>query len=78
MIRLSALLGIRVVTETGTSVGRVEEIHVDSNGVVTTLDLGARAWLEREGASERPKRITWDKVKELAPKQIVLRETGRK
>jgi sporulation protein YlmC with PRC-barrel domain len=77
VIRVSSLLGKKVVAADGRKLGRVEEIHVDERGTVTMLDLGARGWLEREGANERPKRITWDKVEELGPKQIVLRETGR-
>ena len=77
MIRISSLLGMRVVTEDGVKVGRIEEIHTDDKGVVTALILGARGWLEREGGRSSQKRIAWDRVKELNRKQIVVRGTGR-
>jgi sporulation protein YlmC with PRC-barrel domain len=65
------LQGKRVVTEDGTRIGRVAEIHT-ANGEVTALIVGRGAWLQRFWTTERGRRIPWDQVRQVGDREIVV------
>jgi sporulation protein YlmC with PRC-barrel domain len=74
-MRLSDLRDKKVVDASGKTLGRVHEVHCDG-GRVTALKTGAGGLIERLTDKSKGRRIAWECVVSVGPKQIVV-ELGR-
>ena len=82
-IRIGDLVGSRVVTAKGTTLGRVAEVRAtrQSPHRVTALELGPQGWLRRLhvaalgiiGGSGEPHGILWEAVDRFEHGTIVLK-----
>lgn len=72
MIRLSAIIGLPVVTTAGQRLGHVEEVHVGDEGAVTMFALGGRGWLEREASMGKPGLLAWERVQTIGTKRLTV------
>lgn len=82
-IRIGDLIGSRVVTAEGQTIGRVAEVRATRQPPhrVTELDLGPTGWLERlnvtalvgRGRAGDPQRLPWDAVARFEGGVIVLK-----
>lgn len=72
-MKSSDLQGRPVRTESGERLGRVGEIHT-AGGVVTALTCGGGGFLQRFVASRRGRRVDWDRVLRVTPREIVVRD----
>jgi sporulation protein YlmC with PRC-barrel domain len=70
MIRVSELVGKPVRTESGEKLGRVHEIRVDGNRV-DALICGSRGFLQRMGPARAGRRVKWQRVRRVTPREIV-------
>ena len=71
MIRLTDLRTKKIVTLDGKSFGRVHEVHCDG-GRVTALMSGPGSFIERLTAKKKGRRIPWECVVRVEPKQVVV------
>jgi sporulation protein YlmC with PRC-barrel domain len=68
---LSDLRDKKVRTLDGETLGRVHEVHCD-NGRISALTCGPGSFLERLTAKKHGRRIPWECVKRVEPKQVVV------
>ena len=71
VMRLSQLRDAKVKTLDGETLGRVHEVHVE-RGRVTALTCGAGSFIERLTAKKHGRRIPWECVVKIGPKEIVV------
>jgi len=71
VMRLTDLRDKKVVTLDGETLGRVHEVHCD-NERVTALMSGPGSFIERLTAKKKGRRIPWDCVVRVEPKQVVV------
>src|SRR5438270_12921453 len=71
VMRLSDFCDVRVKTLDGGTLGRVHEVHVE-RGRVTALACGAGSFIERLTAKKHGRRIPWECVVKIGPKEIVV------
>ena len=70
-MRLTDLRTKKIVTLDGKSFGRVHEVHCDG-GRVTALMSGPGSFIERLTAKKKGRRIPWECVVRVEPKQVVV------
>ena len=70
-MRLSDLRDKKIKTLDGETLGRVHEVHCDG-GRVTALKAGAGSLIERLTDQSEGRRIAWECVVSVGPKQIVV------
>jgi sporulation protein YlmC with PRC-barrel domain len=78
-----SLVGSRVVTADGTTLGKVAEVRATRRFPhrVTELDVGPAGWLERlnvaavfgGGSRRQPHRVAWDAVDRVEDGTVVLK-----
>jgi sporulation protein YlmC with PRC-barrel domain len=68
---LTDLRDKKVVTLDGEKLGRIHEVHCD-NGRVTALMSGPGSFIERLTAKKKGRRIPWECVVRVEPKQVVV------
>ncbi len=67
-IRLELLLGTRVFSREGRSIGRIEEVRAEENAEITEFLVGQRALMERLSAiglfhwKQKGYRVRWDQL----------------
>src|SRR5438270_8217330 len=71
LMRLSDLQDSRVRTLDGEALGRVHELHVE-HGRVTALTCGPGSLIERLTAKKHGRRIPWECVRRISPKEVVV------
>jgi sporulation protein YlmC with PRC-barrel domain len=71
LMRLSELRDSKVKTLDGETLGRVHEVHVE-NGRVTALTCGPGSFIERLTAKEHGRRIPWECVRRISPREVVV------
>jgi sporulation protein YlmC with PRC-barrel domain len=70
-MRLTDLRDKKVVTLDGEKLGRIHEVHCD-NEQVTALMTGPGSFIERLTAKKQGRRIPWECVVKIEPKQVVV------
>jgi sporulation protein YlmC with PRC-barrel domain len=70
-MRLSELRNAKVKSLDGETLGRVHEVHCE-NGRIVALMCGSGSLVERWTAKKQGRRIPWECVVKLEPKQIVV------
>jgi sporulation protein YlmC with PRC-barrel domain len=70
-MRLSELRDAKVKTLAGKTHGRVHEVHVE-HGRVVALTCGAGSFIERLTAKKHGRRIPWECVRRISPKEVVV------
>jgi sporulation protein YlmC with PRC-barrel domain len=70
-MRLTDLRNKKVVTLDGEKLGRIHEVHCD-NMRITALMSGPGSFVERLTAKKKGRRIPWECVVRVEPKQIVV------
>ena len=70
-MQLTDLRDKKVVTLDGERLGRVHEVHCDG-GRVTALMTGPGGLIERLTAKKKGRRILWECVVRVEPKQVVV------
>lgn len=68
---LTDLRGKKIRTLDGETFGRVHEVHCDK-GRVVALMCGPGSLIERLTARKKGRRIPWECVRKVEPKQIVV------
>jgi sporulation protein YlmC with PRC-barrel domain len=76
-MRLTDLRDKKVRTLDGNSFGRVHEVQCE-DGKIVALRVGATSLIERMTAKNHGRRIAWDRVLKVEPKQIVVTLDPRK
>lgn len=71
VIRLSDLRNARVKTLDGETLGRVHEVHCEG-GRVAALTCGPGSFIESLTAKKEGRRIPWECVKRIGPKQVTV------
>jgi sporulation protein YlmC with PRC-barrel domain len=71
VMQLSDLRDAMIRTLDGETLGRVHEVHVEG-GRVTALTCGAGSLIERLTAKKHGRRIPWECVVKIGPKEIVV------
>ena len=71
VIRLTDLRDKKVCTLDGEKLGRVHEVHCEK-GRLVALMVGAASMIERLTTKDHGRRIPWDCVREVEPKQILV------
>lgn len=84
-IRLSEVVGSKIVTPDGRKVGRVADLRVTPGPTyrVTALEIGTPGWLDRLGIAQvfkmgkkfkqKPHLVPWDAVAELDDGRLILK-----
>jgi sporulation protein YlmC with PRC-barrel domain len=70
-MRLSDLRGALVRTLDGERIGRVHEVHSDG-GRIVALTCGPGSLIERLTAKTGGKRISWDSVRRIKDREILI------
>jgi sporulation protein YlmC with PRC-barrel domain len=70
-MRLTDLRNKKVVTLDGEKLGRIHEVHCE-NVRITALMSGPGSFIERLTAKKKGRRIPWECVVRVEPKQIVV------
>jgi sporulation protein YlmC with PRC-barrel domain len=70
-MRLTDLRDKKVRTLDGESLGRVHEVHCDG-GRITALIAGPGGLIERLTAKKKGRRIPWECVVKVEPRQVVV------
>jgi sporulation protein YlmC with PRC-barrel domain len=70
-MRLSEIRDANIRTLDGETLGRVHEVHVEG-GRVTALTCGAGSFIERLTGRRLGRRIPWECVINIGPKEIVV------
>ena len=71
LMRLSELRDAKVKTLDGETLGRVHEVHVEK-GRVVALTCGAGSFIERLTAKKHGRRIPWECVRRISPREVVV------
>jgi sporulation protein YlmC with PRC-barrel domain len=71
VMRLSDLRDSKVKALDGETLGRVHEVHVE-RGRVVALTCGAGSLIERLTAKKHGRRIPWECVRKISPKEVVV------
>ena len=71
VIRLSALRNAKIKTLDGESLGRVHEVHTEGARLVA-LTCGPGSFIERLTAKTKGRRIPWECVVKIEPKQVTV------
>jgi sporulation protein YlmC with PRC-barrel domain len=71
VMRLSDLRDAKVKTLDGETLGRVHEVHVEK-GRVVALTCGPGSFIERLTAKKHGRRIPWECVRRISPKEVVV------
>lgn len=70
-MRLSDLRDAKVRTLDGDVLGRVHEVHC-AGGRIVALTCGPGSWIERLTARKHGRRIPWEYVRRVSPKEVVV------
>lgn len=70
-MRLTDLRDKKVVTLDGEKLGRIHEVHCEGRQI-TALMSGPGSFIERLTAKKKGRRIPWECVVRVEPKQVVV------
>lgn len=70
-MRLTDLRDKKVVTLDGEKLGRIHEVHCDG-GLVTAVMCGPGSFYERLTAKKKGRRVPWECVVRIEPKQVIV------